>query len=80
MVRALTLKKLADAAKCSESFISELENDKANPSFTMFRRLTAILGANVAALFAAGDEVGNIGSHPGGRPVILTDRCALEKE
>jgi transcriptional regulator with XRE-family HTH domain len=73
MVRALTLKKLADAAKCCESFISKVENDKASPSFTMFRRLTAIFGANVATLFAAGDEVGNIVLHPGGRPVILTD-------
>ena len=47
--------------KCSESFISKLENDKASPSFTMLHRLTAILGANVAALFAAGDEVGQRG-------------------
>jgi Cupin domain len=79
MVRALTLKKLADAAKCSESFISKRENDKDSPSFTMFHWLTAILGANVAALFAAGDEVGNIVSHPGGRPVILTDRLRIGK-
>ena len=55
---ASRLKKVADAAKCSESFISKLENDKASPSFTMLHRLTAILGANVAALFAAATKSG----------------------
>jgi transcriptional regulator with XRE-family HTH domain len=79
MVRGFTLKKVADAAKCSESFVSKLENDKANPSFTMLHRLTAILGTNVAALFAAGGEVGDVVSHPGARPVILTDRLRIGK-
>ena len=79
MVRGLTLKNVADAAKCSESFISKLENDKASPSFTMLHRLTAILGANVASLFAIGDEVGNVVSHQGARPVILTDRLRIGK-
>jgi transcriptional regulator with XRE-family HTH domain len=79
MVRGFTLKEAADAAKCSESFISKLENDKASPSFTMLHRLVAILGANVAALFAAGDEVGNVVSHPDARPVILTDRLRRGK-
>ena len=54
MVRGFTLKKVADAGECSESFISKLENDKASPSFTMLHRLPAILGANVAALFGCG--------------------------
>jgi transcriptional regulator with XRE-family HTH domain len=79
MVRGLTLKKVADAAKCSESFISKLENDKASPSFTMLHRLTAILGANASALFAADDSFGNVVSHPGARPVILTDRLRIGK-
>jgi len=79
MVRGFTLKEVADAAKCSESFISKLENDRASPSFTMLHRLTAILGANVAALFATGDEVGNVVSHLGVRPVILTDRLRIGK-
>src|ERR1700726_4544755 len=79
MVRGLTLKEVADAAECSESFISKLENDKASPSFTMLHRLTAILGANVASLFAAGEEVDSVLSHPGERPVILTDRLRVGK-
>ena len=79
MVRGFTLKKVADAAKCSESFISKLENDKASPSFTMLHRLTAILGANVSALFAAGDSFKNVVSHPGARPVVVTDRLRIGK-
>ena len=79
MVRGLTLKQVADAARCSESFVSKLENDKANPSFTMLHRLTGILGANVAALFAASDETGGVISHPDSRPVILTDQLRVGK-
>jgi transcriptional regulator with XRE-family HTH domain len=79
MVRGLTLKQVADAAKCSESFVSKLENDKANPSFVMLHRLTGILGVNVAALFAASDEMGGVISHPGSRPVILTDQLRVGK-
>jgi transcriptional regulator with XRE-family HTH domain len=79
MVRGLTLKEVADAAECSESFISKLENDKASPSITMLHRLTAILNANVALLFAAGEEAGSVVSRPGARPVILTDRLRVGK-
>jgi transcriptional regulator with XRE-family HTH domain len=79
MVRGLTLKEVADAADCSESFISKLENNKASPSFTMLHRLMAILGVNVASLFAAGEEVDSVVSHPGARPVILTDRLRVGK-
>jgi transcriptional regulator with XRE-family HTH domain len=79
MVRGLTLKQVADAAKCSESFVSKLENDKASPSFTTLHRLTAILGANVAALFAAAEEIGGVVSHSTARPVILTDQLRRGK-
>jgi transcriptional regulator with XRE-family HTH domain len=79
MVRGLTLKQVADAARCSESFVSKLENDKANPSFAMLHRLAAILGVNVAALFAASDETGGVISHPDNRPVILTDQLRVGK-
>jgi transcriptional regulator with XRE-family HTH domain len=79
MVRGLTLKQVADAAKCSESFVSKLENDKASPSFTMLHRLTTILGANVAALFATAEEIGGVLSHSGSRPVIVTDQLRMGK-
>jgi transcriptional regulator with XRE-family HTH domain len=79
MVRGLTLRQVADAAKCSESFISKLENDKASPSFTMLHRLTTILGTNISSLFAAGTEVSTIVSHPGDRPVIVTDQLRVGK-
>lgn len=77
MVRGLTLKEVARAARCSESFVSKLENDKASPSFAMLHRLTEVLGANVAVLFAAPDEIGGLISRPGDRPVIVTDRLRV---
>jgi transcriptional regulator with XRE-family HTH domain len=79
MVRGLTLKEVADAAGCSESFVSKLENDNASPSFAMLHRLTGILGANVAVLFAASAEVGGLISKAGNRPIILTDSLRVGK-
>ena len=79
MVCGLTLKEVAKAARCSESFVSKLENDKASPSFAMLHRLTEVLGANVAVLFAAPDEIGGLISRPGNRPVIVTDRLRMGK-
>jgi mannose-6-phosphate isomerase-like protein (cupin superfamily) len=73
------LKEVAKGAKCSESFISKLENDKASPSFTMLHRLTGVLGTNVAVLFAAPGEINTLVSQPQNRPVILTDRLRTGK-
>ena len=38
-VVGLTLKQVAEAAGCSESLISKLENDAASPSLAMLHRL-----------------------------------------
>jgi transcriptional regulator with XRE-family HTH domain len=77
MVRGLTLKQVADAARCSESFVSKLENDKANPSFAMLHLLAEILATNVAALFAASGQ--SVISRPDSRPVVLTDQLRVGK-
>ena len=45
----------------------------------MLHRLTGVLGANVAVLFAAPDEIGGLISRPGDRPVIVTDRLRMGK-
>jgi quercetin dioxygenase-like cupin family protein/DNA-binding XRE family transcriptional regulator len=79
MVCGFTLKQVADAAGCSESFVSKLENDKANPSLAMLHRLTNTLRTNVAALFAADDEASGIVSRLGARPMILTDQLRTGK-
>lgn len=49
-VAGLTLKQVAQAANCSESLISKLENDTASPSLAMLHRLALALGSNVSEL------------------------------
>lgn len=49
-VAGLTLKQVAEAAGCSESLISKLENDAASPSLAMLHRLATALGSNVSEL------------------------------
>lgn len=49
-VAGLTLKQVAEAAGCSESLISKLENDAASPSLAMLHRLAIALGSNVSEL------------------------------
>ncbi|MEQ7918437.1 cupin domain-containing protein [Xanthomonas sp. WHRI 1810A] len=49
-VAGLTLKQVAEAANCSESLISKLENDAASPSLAMLHRLALALGSNVSQL------------------------------
>ena len=43
-MRGMTLKALADAANCSESLLSKIENGKASPSLPMLHRLVEALG------------------------------------
>ena len=78
MVRGLTLKQVADAARCSESFVSKLENDKANPSFTMLHRSPGSL-ARMSQRYSRLPTKGRVISHPDSRPVILTDQLRVGK-
>jgi transcriptional regulator with XRE-family HTH domain len=72
-INGFTLKKVAKAVGCSESLLSKIENDKANPSFATLHKLSAVFRINVSALFSQGSGDGVI-SHAGERPVIVTDQ------
>lgn len=48
--RRLTLKALAEAAGCSESLLSRVENGRVVPSLSTLHRLCRALGVSVAAL------------------------------
>ena len=50
-MRGMTLKVLADAAGCSESLLSKIENGKAYPSLPMLHRLVQSLGMNMGWMF-----------------------------
>ena len=49
--RGMTLKALADAANCSESLLSKIENGKASPSLPMLHRLVQALETNIGWMF-----------------------------
>ena len=50
-MRGLTLKMLADAAGCSESLLSKIENGKAYPSLPMLNRLVQALDMSMGWMF-----------------------------
>jgi transcriptional regulator with XRE-family HTH domain len=74
LLKGLTLKQLADAAGCSESLLSKIENGRANPSLRMIHRVASALGMPVAGLFRQGGDPDSVVLHEGDRPVIVTDQ------
>jgi len=68
--RGLTMKEVARRAALTESFISQLERDRVNPSVASLQRLTAALGTPLGRLF---DEA----SPPEGRVVRRAQRARL---
>src|ERR1700733_4545680 len=60
LLNALTMKQVADAAGCSESVLSKIENGRANPSLKMIHRIAAALGVTVGRLFAQEDDAEHI--------------------
>ena len=50
-VRRITLRTVAERAKLSESFLSQVERGRANASIASLKRIAAALGVNVADLF-----------------------------
>jgi len=52
LLRRKTLKEVAEAAGVSESFVSQLERGRSNPSVVSLQRIAAALGIEVSDLFA----------------------------
>ncbi|OBQ60147.1 cupin domain-containing protein [Mesorhizobium erdmanii] len=71
--RGLTLKALADAANCSESLLSKVENGKVSPSLPMLHRLVEVLGTNIGWMFEEADGEEGIVFRAGARPLIALD-------
>ena len=72
-VRGMTMKAVADAAGCSESLLSKLENGKATPSLPMLHRLVQALGTNIGWMFEENDGEEGIVFRDGARPLITLD-------
>lgn len=71
--RGLTLKALAEAANCSESLLSKIENGKASPSLPMLHRLVQVLETNIGWMFEESDGEEGIVFRAGTRPLIALD-------
>jgi transcriptional regulator with XRE-family HTH domain len=69
----MTLRALADAAGCSESLLSKLENGKASPSLPMLHRLVEVLETNIGWMFEETDGEEGIVFRAGTRPIITLD-------
>jgi len=72
-IRGMTLKEVADAASCSESLLSKIENGKASPSLPMLHRLVQVLETNIGWMFEEVDGEEGIIFRAGARPLIALD-------
>ncbi|WP_427026277.1 cupin domain-containing protein (plasmid) [Aureimonas ureilytica] len=71
--KGMTLKSLAEAAGCSESLLSKIENNKASPSLPMLHRLVGALETNIGRMFDEVDGEEGIVFRAGQRPLITLD-------
>lgn len=71
--RGATLKEVADAAGCSESLLSKLENNKAHASVNLLRRVCGALDLTMGELFANAEEPGDVVTRAGERKVVDFD-------
>lgn len=74
LLKGLTLKQLADLAGSSESLLSRIENDNANPSIKTMHRVALALSTPVSGLFQENGDESNIVLRQGQRPTIGTDQ------
>jgi transcriptional regulator with XRE-family HTH domain len=72
-MRGMTLKALADAAGCSESLLSKIENGKATPSMPMLHRLVQALDINIGWMFEENNGEDGVIFRRGARPLITLD-------
>jgi transcriptional regulator with XRE-family HTH domain len=79
-LKGMTLKQLADAAECSESLLSKIENGRNNPSVTTLHRIAAALGTTIAGLIPGRDENERVVSLPTDRPSYATQGDSIRIE
>jgi transcriptional regulator with XRE-family HTH domain len=70
LAKRMRLKDLSLAAGCSESLLSRIENNLANPSLTTLHRLCRALGVNVVALLGDGEAGSHYVSKPADRVLL----------
>jgi transcriptional regulator with XRE-family HTH domain len=73
LMRGSKMKDIADAAGCSESLVSKIENNKLNPSLQVLNKLCSVLKIDLADLFNSQNEDYPVVTRAGQRTVIEMD-------
>ena len=73
LMRGSRIKDVADAAGCSESLVSKIENNKIEPSLQILNKLCAVLKIALADLFNSKNEDYPIVTRAGQRSIIEMD-------
>ncbi len=56
LAKNFSLRELADAVGCSESFVSKIENNKVRPSIAMLHSMCSELDINIGTLFEGSED------------------------
>lgn len=70
LLRRLRLEDVAEAAGCSASMVSKIENNKVSPSLTTLHKLCTALQMSVSTLFSAAGGADQIVLRPHERPLV----------
>ena len=73
LMRGSRLKDVADAAGCSESLVSKIENNKIEPSLQVLHKLCAVLKIGLGELFTQQEEDAPVVTRAGQRSKIEMD-------
>jgi transcriptional regulator with XRE-family HTH domain len=73
LMRGARMKDIAEAAGCSESLVSKIENNKLEPSLHVLSRLCGILGINLRDLFSPEQNDDTIVTRQTQRTVVEMD-------
>jgi transcriptional regulator with XRE-family HTH domain len=73
LVRGSRLKDVADAAGCSESLVSKIENNKVEPSLQVLHKLCSVLKIGLGDLFSLGEEDTPFVTRAGQRAIVEMD-------
>ena len=81
LLQGMTLKQVSEAAGCSESLLSKIENGRAYPSLPTLHRIAVSLATNVASLLASGGDAWAVVFYPDERraAAIETEGIRLER-
>ena len=68
--RGQSLKQLAGATGLTQSFLSQVENDRSSPSVASLRKIADALGASIGSFFAGGSPNGRL-VRKSARPMLV---------